>query len=246
MPPTRDWVIHEVQADVRAQIIRQPPSLSVALQAEIDALWDVAQARTGGGLFNGRVFSVDEITPGLLSGHMTEFRRVVAQIERPELHDALRVRSLAVCGTLCCATGVVLGRRPAGAVYQASMWQLPPAGSVDAGALRPDGTLDLQGQLFRELDEELGLQPDDVTELRPFSLVEHPGSHVLDLGFLLRTPLSAAAVVAAHSRGGNDEYQDVEVVPFAALSARIGGLDGDIVPAALVFLGALGLLPEQG
>lgn len=62
------------------------------------------------------------------------------------------------------------------------MWQLPPAGSVDAEAVRPDGSLDLKGQLFRELREGLGLPADWVTELRPLCLMEHPGSHVLDLG----------------------------------------------------------------
>jgi len=240
------WQVHEVQADVRARVVRDLPALTPALEAEIDALWQAAQARTGGVLFNGPVFSVDAITPHLLSGHLTEFRRIVAQMERPELHDALLVRPLAVCGVLICVDGVVMGRRPARAVYQASMWQLPPAGSVDTGALRAAGWLDLQFQLFTELREELGLPRESITELRPLSLVEHPGSHVLDLGFLLRTSLEGRAVLAAHAGFGNAEYQDLHVVPLDALPTRLGALGESLAPSARVFLRQLGLLDGPG
>ena len=95
--------------------------------------------------------------PRLVTGHLTEYRRVVAQMERPELFAELGVRSFAVCGVLRCAGGVVVGRRHRAANYQAGMWQLAPAGSVDAGAVGEDGAVDLRRQLFGELREELGL-----------------------------------------------------------------------------------------
>ncbi len=237
--------MHRIVPDIRARVVRQAPPLSTALQAEVDVLWEAAQARTGGALFNGLVFSVDEITPHLLSGHMTEFCRIVAQMEQPELHETLRLRPLAVCGVVCCRSGVILGQRAAAAVYQASMWQLPPAGSVDAEAVRPDGSLDLEAQLLRELDEELGLPAASVGRLRPLCMVEHPGSHVLDLGFLLITQYDAAAVLAAHARSGNREYQWVEMVPYRRVSLRIEALGTHIVPAAAVFLRELGLLPAR-
>jgi 8-oxo-dGTP pyrophosphatase MutT (NUDIX family) len=227
--------MYPIAVDVCARIVREPPPVPTGLDAEIDALWTAAQARTQGALFNGGVFSADALTPRLLSGHLTEFRRIVAQMDRPDLHAALRVRPLAVCGVVCCRDGVVLGRRPASAVYQAGMWQLPPAGSVDATAVQADGWIDLLGQLFRELQEELGLPRDSIAEVRPLCMVEHPGSHVLDLGFLLRTALSAETVLA-HAREGNGEYEDLEVVPFAALAARLEPLGDALVPPARVFL----------
>ena len=236
------WLVHKVVPELRARLVGEIPVLAPALETEIDALWAAAQVRTGGMLFNGGVFSVDAITPNLLSGHVTEFRRVVAQMDQPDLHEVLRVRPLAVCGVVSCHDGVVLGRRPAGAVYQSSMWQLPPAGSVDAGARLPDGWLDLHGQLFRELHEELGLPRESITEFRPLCMVEHPGSHVLDLGFLLRTSLDAAAVLSAHAHIGNGEYKVLEVVPFGKLSARLKELGDAIVPPARVFLHELRLL----
>jgi 8-oxo-dGTP pyrophosphatase MutT (NUDIX family) len=239
------WLVHRIAPEVRARLVSQLPLLAPALETEIDALWAAAQTRTGGMLFNGGVFSVDAITPSLLSGHLTEFRRIVAQMEQPDLHDVLRVRPLAVCGVVCCRGGVVLGRRPAAAVYQPSMWQLPPAGSVDAGAVLPDGWLDLHGQLFRELREELGLPRESITEFRPLSMVEHPGSHVLDLGFFLRTSVDAADVLAAHAQMANGEYQNLEVVPFVAISRRVQELAAAIVPPARIFLHELGFLDPR-
>ncbi|MBV9756825.1 MAG: hypothetical protein JO047_07205 [Alphaproteobacteria bacterium] len=230
-----EWQVYPVAADVRARLVDEAPLLPAGLDADVEALWEAAQVRTRGALFNGRVFSADALTPSLLSGHLTEFRRIVAQMDRPDLHAALGVRPLAVCGVVCCHDGVVLGRRPGRAVYQAGMWQLPPAGSVDAAAVQADGWIDLRGQLFRELQEELGLPRNSIAEVRPLCLVEHPGSHVLDLGFWLRTELSGAAVLA-HARDGNGEYEDLEVVPFAALTARLDRLGDELVPPARLFL----------
>ena len=177
----------------------------------MERLWQAASRRVAAGgagrLFNGRVFSADTITPQLVTGHLTEFRRIVAQMEQPELFADLGVRPLAVCGVLRCAGGVVVGRRHRAAIYQAGMWQLAPAGSVDAGAVNDDGVVDLRRQLLSELQEELGLSPDTVGEPRPLCIVEHPGSHVSDLGLALITDLTAEAVLAAHRTGGNAEYE---------------------------------------
>ena len=185
------FVVHEVAVDVVVRTGRAMPELPAAVDREVERLWQAAGQRvaTGGAgrMFNGRVFSADTITPHLVTGHLTEYRRVVAQMERPELFAELGVRSLAVCGVLRCAGGVVMGRRHRAAIYQAGMWQLAPAGSVDAGAVGEDGAVDLRRQLFGELREELGLPSDAVDEPRPLCIVEHPGSHVSDLGLALVT-----------------------------------------------------------
>lgn len=236
------WRVHPAAPGLRARVTRDLPPLSAALEREVDRLWTGAQSRMGGRLFNGRVFSADAITPGLLTGHMTEYRRVVAQIERPELWDDLRIRSLAVCGVLRCPDGVIVGRRSYGAIYLAGRWQLPPAGSVDAGALRAKGWLDLESQLFTELQEELGLARQTIAGLRPLCAVEHPGSHVLDLGFLLDCTLPASAVVAAQGKAGDAaEYQDVQVLPIGGLRERVIQLGPEAVPTVPVLLEQAGL-----
>src|SRR3954451_20520149 len=149
-----EFTVHELPDEFRVRVTRAMPALSDDLDSAVEALYRAAAERVAAGgagrLFNGQVFSIDAVTPSEIVGHMTEFRRIVAQMEAPALFPHLGIRSVSVCGVLRCADGVVVGRRPRAAVYQPDMWQLPPAGSVDATALRPDGSIDLAGQLLTE------------------------------------------------------------------------------------------------
>jgi hypothetical protein len=244
------FVVHEVAPDIVVRVGRAMPELPAAVDREVERLWRAACARVAAGgagrMFNGRVFSADVITPHLVTGHLTEYRRVVAQMEQAALFAELGVRSFAVCGVLRCAGGVVLGRRHRAANYQAGMWQLAPAGSVDAGAVAEDGRVDLRRQLLGELREELGLPSGAVSEPRPLCFVEHPGSHVSDLGMALVSDLSDAAVLAAHREGGNAEYDQVVVVPVARLAAFIAETGPALVPPAREFLIRAGLTNRGG
>ncbi len=240
------FVVHELATGLRVQVTLPMPALPPAVDVEVERLWGIACARVAAGgagaLFNGRVFSADTIAPDMITGHLTEFRRIVAQMERPALFDALGVRPLAVCGVLRCADGVVFGRRHAGAIYQADMWQLPPAGSVDAHAVGADGGVALGRQLLSELREELGLSPDEVDTPVPPCVVEHPDTHVSDLGMALHCKLDGDAIRAAHAGRGNGEYPILRIVPLADLPGFLAAAGDAVVPPAPVFLVRAGLL----
>ena len=244
------FVVHELDPAVRVRVVRPMPDLDAALDGAVEELWRAAAARVAAGgagtLFNGRVFTADRITPTEITGHITEFRRIVAQMEQPALFAALGLRPLAVCGVLRCADGVPFGRRHPAAIYQPGMWQLPPAGSVDARAIEADGTVDLCAQVFSELTEELGISADQVARPRPLCVVEHPGSHVSDVGLALATRLNGAQVLEAHRTHANAEYASLRVVPFAGLADFVRRAGDLLVPPAHVFLVRAGLLPDAG
>ncbi len=243
MSPAAPWPTHAVATDVVVRVVRPMPALPPWLDDVIDTVWASEQARLDGALFNGQVFSADVITPHLVRGHWTEFRRIVAQMRRPDLHPALGVRPLAVGGVITCPDGVVFGRRPTRSVYQAGEWQLPPAGSVDRTAARDDGRVDVAAMVLQELAEELGLTAADVSAPVPVAIVEHPDTHVLDFGMAMHTQLSATAIAAAHATGGNGEYDPLVVVPLAELAAFVAG---DAVNGqAPIFLRRLGLISSD-
>lgn len=247
MNSSHGFRVHDIAPDVTARVTRAMPALPYELDAVVEKLWQQAIRRVeqggAGRLFNGQVFSADTITPHAITGHMTEFRRIVAQMDEPTLAPGLNLRPLAVCGMVRCAGGIVIGRRPSGAVYQPGLWQLPPAGSVDHHALRPDGSIDLIGHILTELTEELGLSPDQVSDPMPLCAVEHPGSRVTDLGIRLACPLSAEAVRAAHQARANREYDPLLVIAPGALEDFIDSLGDAVVPPAREFLFRAGLLP---
>jgi hypothetical protein len=246
VPHVCEWLMHEIAGGIHVRVVRPMPALSPELDAEVERLWQAAVARVAAGgagtLFNGRIFSADSITPDLIAGHLTEFRRVVAQIERPALFDTLGLKPLAVCGVVHCADGVVFGRRHVSAVYQAGMWQLPPAGSVDGHAVNAGGTVALNRQLLDELREELGLSASDVDTPLPLCIVEHPASHVCDFGMALRCRLDGTAVLAAHAQRGNNEYQTVRILPREEIARFVADTAASMVPPAPMFLRRAGLL----
>lgn len=237
------WKVHELAPQARFRVVREMAPLPATLDAEVDRLWVVAQARTGGKLFNGRVFSADVITPHLVCGHWTEFRRIVAQMNRHDLFSVIGARPLAVGGVISGPDGVIFGRRPSRAVYQAGEWQLPPAGSVDQGAARVEGALDVVHQFLVELAEELGLGESDVQSPTPLCIVEHAGSHVLDLGIAATTRLTAAEIRSKHAAGGNAEYDPLAFVPVGDLPGFIAAGGPLMNLQAPIFLRRAGLLP---
>jgi hypothetical protein len=122
------FVVHEVAADVAVRVVRQMPDLPPALDDKVERLCRrrVCGLREAGqGAVQRRVFSVDGFAADLVRGHLTEFRRVVAQMEQPARFTELGVRPLAVCGVLRCPDGVVMRRRHRGAVDRRG-WQLRP------------------------------------------------------------------------------------------------------------------------
>ena len=241
------FVVHPVSPDVEVRITREMPRLSPELEVLIDQIWARAAARVEAGgagrLFNGRVFCIDTIAPSLITGHLTEYRRLVAQAENHALFAELGIRSLAACGVLRCSGGVVIGRRHAAAIYQPGMWQLCPAGSVDAGVRRANGTMDFRTQLLIELREELGLDRDAIGDVTPLCVVEHPGSHVCDLGLATTTAIDAGSVLEAHHSRGNGEYDPLRIIPIEGLPAFIENVGNSLVWPARIFLARAELLP---
>jgi hypothetical protein len=236
------WTVHEVDPALEVAVEHDLPALRPALEREVEQLWQAARARLGTALFNGQVFSADRIAPRRVGGHFTEFRRIVAQVARPDLFAELGLRPLAVNGIVRVRDGVLIGRRSLRTAYQAGMWQLPPAGSVDAGAADAWGRIDLVAQLLKELHEEVGIVAERSAVGRPLCIVEHPGSHVLDIGIPIEVPIDAAVALSLHARAGNGEYEPVCVVPHAELATFLAGLGGAVVPPARTFLARLGWL----
>ena len=209
------------------------PPLSRRLDAIVEQSWQAA-LDANPTLFNGRIFSADLLTPDLIRGHWSEYRRAVAQMNRPELAGQLGLRPLAVCGVLLCRhqgePAVLFGKRSHHTSYQQGLWQLPPAGSVDAKAAGPAGSVDIRGALLTELHEEVGLAADCARAILPLCAIEHPGTRVLDLGMAIETDLAAETVLAAHAASGDREYSDMRIVRLD--QALAFATADDVVPSA--------------
>jgi hypothetical protein len=238
MPPIQ--YVRPVATDIAVELLPGTIGVPPALEAAIEAAWAAAQTRAGGRLFNGRVFSVSALSASRIAGQLVEYRLAVASFADPALAAALGVRPLSVCGVLRMRDGILFGRRQLGATYEAGLWQTPPAGSVDAGAVR-GRQVDAVGQLRTELAEEIGLEWGRIHACRAITMVLHAASGVHDLAFLLETDATFSEVAACQAMAGCAEYIELRAVPETALAGFLAAEGGRMVPAAPLFLRAAGL-----
>ena len=210
------------------------PILSPTQEQMLDEVWDQAKSEYPG-LFNGRVFVADAIGAEKISGHWDEYRRVLAQMRRPDMFRDRPLRQLAVCGLIRCADGIVMGRRRPGSLYLGGYWQMPPAGTVESRA--GDDNVDLAAQILAEAEEELGLSREVLKVGDVMFAVEHAVTHIVDIALHLETHLCFADVEQAWRRTGNREYDRLDrILPDEMQKWK---LRSDLVPTARFMLDAV-------
>ena len=207
---------------------------SAAVEARIAAIWAEESAR-GTTLFNGRIYSLVEHAPARLAVRAADYRQLVALRRAPELAaQGLALRPIGVTGLLVARDGIVLGRRAGHVAADAGLWETAPSGSL--------ARLDAAGQLFDELEEELGLSPDRVSPPRPLTLVEDLASGTCDIVFRLDTALGGDAILAAHRDSGSDEYSELAVVAARDLAGFLAARAALLIVRPI--LERAGLLPS--
>lgn len=235
------WEHHPLDEALEILCHDTAPTVAPDLQPRLDAHWQAAQEKAAGRLFDGLVFTLTATTPPRLEGSFIRYKTLLAQTREPALYSRLGIRALSVCGVLECADGIVFGRRSEHATYQPGMWQLPPAGSVDASARR-GSRIDAVSQILSELEEEVGLAARDVTATKPVCLVVHPATRYHDIGIGLRTGLSGAEVLARQKDAAHREYSELRIVARPDVAPFCHENSPQIVPTARILLKYLELM----
>jgi hypothetical protein len=241
LPPTavgyhREVVIsrtHPLTSSFSIEVLPPEPNLPSALDARVEAVWQEERRVRGEGLFNGSILSLVRYEPQRLAVRRSDYRRVVAGLREPDLAAALDIRPLAVTGIVRCASGIVLGHRAKDLAHDGGLWEPAPAGSLDR--------LEPEIQLMLELEEELGIRPQEVTECRAIGLLENTETLVHDILFTVHTTLSAEAITAAHAERATKEYAAVTIVPIDGLHTFMVDHETELLPTLAAMLRAAGL-----
>ena len=218
------------------------PLASPATLARVDALFERERARRPGTLHDGKLFSVSEVAPGALRGWFADYRWWVAQRVDASLAAELRVRPLAVTGLVRAEGMLLFGQRSDRVFEGAGRWELAPAGGVGTEARDPSGELSLVRQALLELQEEIGLAPDQVTSARALALVAHEASAVLEVCVELRLGLSRASFARHTASTASDEYAALACVDESALASWVGEAGDALDPMSRTLLESVGLL----
>jgi hypothetical protein len=208
-----------------------PPTLHPSIEQEVEEVWQAARERRGSALFNGSIFSLEEITPQAISGRYVEYRLYLAQELRPELFIKLRVQPLAVTGVLQNSDGLFLGYRNSGVAVQPNCWELIPSGGVDSSTLMQDGRLCAAKQILTELQEEVGISGAVIAPPQLLYFTEDPRHHIFELIWELRTLLERDAILHAHSTLLRPEHSEIRCVPWVEVDSFLEQERAAVLPA---------------
>lgn len=209
-----------------------PVALDPSLEEEVEAVWQTARHRRGSHLFDGPIFSLEEISPYATSGRYVGYRLFIAQERRPELFCKLRVQPLAVTGVLQNPDGVFFGYRNAAVAVRSDCWELIPSGGIDRTTLTPDGRLDPAKQVLTELWEEVGITSAAVTPPKLLCFTEDPLHHIFELIWELKTLLDQDAVFRAHAALREPEHSRIKFIRWADLEVFLGEDRAALLPAS--------------
>lgn len=136
----------------------------------IAAFWTEQQQRNPA-LFDGRFFVLDrwQIDEEGLHGVCRETRYAAYLHWRADGFTSAGLNAFAM-PVVRSRDGAVLIGRMAGWTANAGIWYMP-AGSIDAADVLADGSIDLEGNISRELQEEIGLSIEPHQMSREWALV---------------------------------------------------------------------------
>lgn len=209
-------ILPDFTVEVLAHVDRLP--LSEALEGLVRQQWQ-AGCEANPHLYDGRVFHIDHFElPGRVFGRLLPYRYVYAQLTQPALRVALNLSPLGVQGIVTDASGrMLMGRRTRYVTQNPGGWEPVPAGSLDNTTLAPDGRLDWQHQLLKELKEETGIT--EVRHIEPLGLLAPMETGVWNVVARLHVQPDVAIEMAVA------EYQQLAWLSGAeAALAHLGGL----------------------
>lgn len=184
-------------------------------------------------LFNGRFFLLTSLSDsnGTVTGDMVE----------TDYASYLHYRAMGFPGSAANAFampalhprdgGVLVGRMAAWTA-NGGRWY-PPAGSLDETDLRADGHFDIEGNVVRELNEELGLLAHELPAFRNWTLVSELGRLACFCRFDL--PMTGSELLARAERHlSEDKEPELDAVRIITHIDQTAGLDmPDFVKAYL-------------
>ncbi len=191
--------------------------------ADIAADW-TARVAANPDLFNGPFF--------LLTAGAHDGERFEGRLARTDYASYLHWRAAGFPGgarnvfampAIAARSGRVLIGRMAGWTANAGRWY-PPAGSLDADDLRADGGFDLEGNMRREVREELGLDLDAFGRTPGFVAVADDGRLALFARF--SSDLDEAALARRVERHiAHDAKPEIDAIAFVGTAANLDAYD---------------------
>lgn len=204
---------------------RKRGPLAPHIQNRIDDIWSQASKITDWDLFDGKIFQMTELYKDHMVGDFNDYRVFYAQCVDKELKKKLGMTIVGVSSILVSDDQCLLGKRSSRLTQFPMHWEFAPSGGVSID-FATEEEVDFQKQIFDELTEEVGMDPDFVTKVTPFVLLWDQEDNVIDLCMKMEVDPLGKEVASYIS----DEYIAYEWLPLEKVSHFFQ--NRDVVPTS--------------
>jgi hypothetical protein len=230
--------------DLRINIIQEDLVIPLAERDKAEQIWQTATQNDQNMLFNGQLFSVQDVTQKSITVRPTEFKYFHAQVNDPDatMSNALWVHPLACSGVVTCEDGIIFAQRSTQVTLDRGLWELAPSGTFDNSCV-VDGTYLSPTVLIQtEMREELGIPNNRIIAQTLKGGITNHETGALDLVIGIELDAGRSDIENYFSNRLCDEYMRVRVVPKCAINQFVEELDQDFSRSSQVTLKTLSLI----
>ncbi|MBA3239462.1 MAG: NUDIX domain-containing protein [Parachlamydiaceae bacterium] len=168
-----NYQITSIEPDFEVLVVENEPLLSLTKMdlATIEQIWNEAQRKSEGSLFNGKLLSVVSLVNGKLIGKFVDYKLYIAQLAAPELEPLLQIKPISISCICLLKEKLLLGKRSYRVTEFPGFYELVPSGGIEPSNVMR-GKVNLLGQTLLELEEETPLVRKQVKTVVPFALVQ--------------------------------------------------------------------------
>lgn len=164
-----------VPVSLKSHHVRDVPSF---LEEEVNRIWKKRKERH---FVDTPIVSLVHYEPSHLRGELVWFRALYAARSSHLLRTALDIHPLGISGRLFADSHVLLGKRAKHLLFFPGALECCPSGHIDVSSLLPDGSIDIQKALMKELEEETHMAPECVRSVQVRGLYWDMSTGVWDI-----------------------------------------------------------------
>lgn len=213
---------------VRVVDSREELMLSDVEESAVEALWNRAQKKYEGRLFNGKMLAYSHLDEDRLYGYFVDYKYYIAQLGDSALKERLRIRPVAISCLCTWEEKVLIGKRSLTVTDYPGYFETVPSGGIDPKPVK-QGVVNYIEQALTELEEEAGIGSRDVADCHPLLIYQDLRSDSFEVCLHIVLKKESPGI----EEGENNEYSRLEWMSLERLNELVTRGKKSFVPLSL-------------
>lgn len=199
-------------------------NLSQMQKHQVEAIWESEKGKSAN-IYNGKLLSFIAFDQERLLAKFVDYNYYIAQLVDPALKSIFGIKPICVSCMTYTGKEWLIGRRSENVTSGRRLLELAPAGGIDPRSV-VDGQVDLNVQVFHELEEETGLLKENVKEIVPIVLLYDFDEEVYEVCMKIEVHKK----IADFNLSANSEYEELSWVSEDQLTQLLQNQENQFLP----------------